>query len=83
MGCGSWSVWRALDALRAATSGDYCSRTGEGFDGWESTKRSRSSYDWCGIAFLEFEVCAGFGDHGDFHFWHFVISLVGGAELGC
>jgi len=27
------------------------------------------------FAFLEFEVGAGFGDDGDFHFWHRAISL--------
>jgi hypothetical protein len=38
---------------------------------------------WAGLgdfAFLEFEVRAGFGDDGDFHFWHGQIPWIGGAE---
>jgi len=40
---------------------------------------------WAGLrdfAFLEFEVGAGFGDNGDFHFWHFAISFLI-EQIGC
>ena len=34
---------------------------------------------WAGLgnfAFLDFEIRAGFGNNGDFHFWHWQVSLV-------
>jgi hypothetical protein len=41
---------------------------------------SNADLTWAGLrdfAFLDFEVGAGFGDHGDFHFRHFGILLLG------
>src|SRR4029077_8144684 len=35
------------------------------------------------FALLEFEGGAGFGDHGDFHFWHLVIPLLEDQNVGC